>query len=214
MKEIQTLVSLSLENLDGGFDSMNNKQPQTSLYGFEVRVPDKRRVEPEGRKTYNIQQLWQRTHEIIALTLLGMKEVEVAKSLNIHPQTVSNTINSDLGRKKLSEMREERDKDFTKVAEETAKLFPIAMKTYERILEGEEKSKLQKETADTIVMDIGGFRAPTKVQGEHVHAYLDRDAIEEFKKRGIEAARASGMLVEEIPEAETINEGEGNEKTV
>jgi len=69
---------------------------QTSLYGFEVREKDRRRVEQGDRKTYNIQQLWQRTHEIIAMTLLGMKEVEVAKTLNIHPQTVSNTINSDL----------------------------------------------------------------------------------------------------------------------
>ena len=163
-------------------DVMNNESTQTSLYGFEVREPDKRRVEQSERKTYNIQQLWQRTHEIIALTLLGVKEVDVAKSLNIHPQTVSNTINSDLGRKKLSEMRQERDKDFTKIAEETARLFPIAMKTYERILEGEERSKLQKETADTIIMDIGGHRAPTKVQGEHVHTYLSKDEIEEFKK--------------------------------
>ena len=185
---------------------MNNAQPATSLYGFEVRIPDKRRVEPSERKTYNIQQLWQRTHEIIALTLLGMKEIDVAKSLNIHPQTVSNTINSDLGRKKLSEMREERDKDFTKVAEETARLFPLAMKTYERILEGEEKSKLQKEAADTIIMDIGGYRAPTKVQGEHVHAYLSREEIEDFKSRGIAAAKASGMLVEEVPEAEITRE--------
>jgi len=97
----------------------------------------------------------------------------------------------------------------SKVAEEVTKLFPIAMKTYQRILEGEEKSKLQKETADTILMDIGGYRAPTKIQGEHVHAYLDRDAIEEFKRRGIEAARASGMLAEEIPEGEIIK---GEEK--
>lgn len=192
---------------------MNSVNVQTSLYGFEVRERDKRRVEQSDRKTYNIQQLWQRTHEIIAMTLLGMKEVEVAKALNIHPQTVSNTVNSDLGRKKLSEMRRERDKDFTKVAEEVTKLFPLAMRTYERILEGEEKSKLQKETADTILMDIGGYRAPTKVQGEHVHAYLDKDAIEEFKKRGIEAARASGMLVEEIPEGEIENREIEEEKT-
>ena len=185
---------------------MNNVDVNTSLYGFEVRVPDKRRVEQSERKTYNIQQLWQRTHEIITMTLLGMKETEVAKSLNIHPQTVSNTVNSDLGRKKLSEMRKERDKDYTKVAEETARLFPLAMKTYERILEGEEKSKLQKETADTIVMDIGGYRAPTKISSESVHAFLSKEDIEEFKKRGIAAAKASGMLVEEeVPEAEIEN---------
>jgi len=186
-------------------DSIENTATATSLYGFEVRLKDRRRVEQSERKTYNIQQLWQRTHEIITMTLLGMKEVEVAKSLNIHPQTVSNTVNSDLGRKKLSELRRERDKDFVKVAEETAKLFPLAMKTYQRILEGEEKSKLQKETADTILMDIGGYRAPTKIQGEHVHAYLSKEEIEEFKKRGIAAAKASGMLVEEIPEAEIVD---------
>jgi len=181
---------------------MNNTQVQTSLYGFEVRERDKRRAEPGERKTYDIQQLWQRTHEIIGLVLLGVSAVEIAKSLNIHPQTVSNTINSELGKKKLSEMRRDRDKGFTDVAAEVAKLFPLAMDTYNRILEGEEKSKLQKETADTILMDIGGHRAPTKTQSESVHAFLNREDIEEFKKRGIAAARASGMLVEEIPETE------------
>ena len=186
---------------------MNNTQVQTSLYGFEVREKDKRRAEPGERKTYNIQQLWQRTHEIIALALLGLKETEIARSLNIHPQTVSNTVNSDLGRKKLSEMREKRDENFTNVAEEVAKLFPIAIETYEKILQGEEKSRMQKETADTVLMDIGGHRAPTRVQGEHVHAYLDREAIEEFKKRGMAAAKASGMLViEEVPNAEVEEE--------
>lgn len=186
--------------------SMNGTQPQTSLYGFEMRERDLRRAEPGERKTYNIKQLWQRTHEIINLTLLGMKEVEVAKALNITPATVSNTINSELGQKKLSMMRKERDKEFTNVAEEVTKLFPLAMQIYEEILLGEEKSKLQKEAADTVLMDIGGHRAPTKIQGEHVHAYLGKEEIEEFKKRGIAAAKASGMLVEEIEEIEEIKE--------
>jgi len=193
-------------------DGMNNTNAQTSLYGFEVREPDKRRVDPSERKTYDIQQLWQRTHEIIGLTLLGMKEVEVAKALNVHKQTVSNTINSELGKKKLSMMRKERDEDFTKIAEEVAKLFPLAMETYESILKGEEKSKLQKETADTVLMDIGGHRAPTKTQTESAHMFLTPSDIEEFKKRGKAAAKASGMLVEEIPEAETETIKEGEDK--
>jgi len=185
---------------------MNNTQAQTSLYGFEVRERDKRRALPGERKTYNIQQLWQRTHEIIGLALLGMKAPEIAKSLNITPATVSNTINSELGIKKLSEMRKKRDEEFVSVSEEVAKLFPLAIKTYEQILEGEEKSKLQKEAADTVLMDIGGHRAPAKVQSENAHMFLTPSDIEEFKKRGIEAAKASGMLVEEIPEAEVTKE--------
>ena len=185
---------------------MNNTQVQTSLYGFEVREKDNRRAEPSERKTYNIQQLWQRTHEIIGLTLLGMKETEVAKTLNIHPQTVSNTVNSELGRKKLSQMRKERDEEFIGVAEEITKLFPLAIETYEKILKGEGKSKIQKDTADTVLMDIGGHRAPTKISSESVHAFLTKADIEEFKKRGIAAARASGMLVEEIPNAEVVKE--------
>ena len=169
---------------------------RSSLYGFEIREEDRRRVPDGERKSYDIKQLWQRNHEILNLAVLGMKGTEIARILNICEVTVSNTLNSELGMKKLSELREGRDEKFGDVLEEVAKLFPVAMETYKKILDGQEITKLQKEAADTVLMDIGGHRAPAKIQSESAHLYLTPEDIEEFKKRGLAAAKASGMVVD------------------
>jgi len=154
-----------------------------TLYGFEVRVPDERR-NPE-RKTHNIKQLWQRNHEILRLAVLGYNYKDIAEMLDIHPQTVSNTINGDLGQKKLSELRLKRDEDAIDVGKEVARILPLAIKTYENILNNEQESnKLKKEVADTLVMDIAGHRAPAQVQGAFAHAHLIRAEIEQLKERG------------------------------
>lgn len=173
---------------------------RNSLYGFEYREFDERRV-PEHleRKTHNIKQVWQRTHEILRLALLGYKGTEIASMLSIHPQTVSNTLNSDLGKVKLSEMRLARDQRTMDVMEEVDRvLLPKAVAVYNRILSDENAAglKLQKETADTVVMDIKGHRAPSKFQGEVAHAHATVTELEEIKRRGIAAAKANGMCIE------------------
>lgn len=167
-----------------------------SLYGFEMRTFDNRRALPGQRKTHDIKQLWQRNHEILRMALIGIKGTEIARILNITPATVSSTLNSELGRKKLSGLRKKRDDEIVDVTVEVTKLLPKALEIYENVLDGQEITKLQKETADTLVMDIGGHRAPTKVQSESAHLYLTPSDIKEFKERGIAAARASGMVVD------------------
>lgn len=182
-----------------------------SLYGFEYRDDDHRRNDA-GRKTYDIKQVWQRNHEILRLALLGHKNTEIASMLSISTQTVSNTLNSQLGMEKLATMRAERDADAIKVTEEVQRLFPKALEIYEQILHdesGEADLALKKKTADTILMDLGGHRSPTKVQGQFAHAHLTKDDIEELKRRGAAAARAQGMLIETdnsmVSEAEVID---------
>lgn len=166
-----------------------------SLYGFEVRDFDNRRSET-GERQVNIKQLWQRSHEIIVLALQGYKQTEIAEILNIHPQTVSNTLNSELGMKKLSELREDRDKGVVDVSKRVAELSKIALDMYEEIFNCPDVDyKLKKETADTVLMDIGGHRAPTKIDTRSVHTTATMAQIEEFKQRGLQAARESGLLI-------------------
>lgn len=191
-----------MDNLKGlvhsspGDSNMTALAETKSLYGFEMRSFDNRRALPGVRRTHDIKQLWQRSHEILRMALIGMDGVDIARVLGITAATVSNTINSELGRKKLSHLREKRDEDIVDVAKEVTKMLPKALETYEKILNGDEISKIQKETADTLVMDIGGHRAPTKTQSESAHLYLTPDDIKEFKERGIAAARESGMIVD------------------
>ena len=172
---------------------------RNGLYGFEMREPDERRVDELERKTYNIKQLWQRNHEIVNLAARGFKQTEIAEILNINPQTVSNTLNSELGQHKLSEIRLERDEEAKKVSEKIRVLTNKALQVYHEIFDdesGECTLKDKKGTADTVLLELSGLRAPTRIHSQHISTTLTSEELEEFKRRGIQAARESGMIVE------------------
>lgn len=175
-------------------------EARQSLYGFEIRDKDNRRS--DDGPGYNIKQLWQRSHEILALALRGFKGKEIAEILGISPVTVSNTLNSELGMKKLSALRAARDEGAIDVSKRINELAEKALQVYEDIFDNESTSyELKKKTADTVLMDIGGHRAPTKIDSRSINVTATPEEIEEFKRRGIEAMRAAGML------AEVPNEG-------
>lgn len=179
-----------------------------SLYGWEVRKVDKRRV-PDGEKVHDIQQLWQRSHEILGLALQGLSNKDIAKELKVHPGTVSDTINSELGKKKLSELRKERDGEFIDVSKKINEIAEKALKVYDEILDSETISyDLKKKTADTVLMDIGGHRAPTQIQSQSISTTATFEEIEEFKRIGHLAAKDAGYLIEipKIVKEESSNE--------
>jgi len=170
---------------------------RNSLYGFEMREPDLRRS--EDRKTYNVKSLWQRNHEIVNLAVRGFKQTEIAEILNISPQTVSNTLNSELGERKLAKLRKSRDEEASVVSEKIRVLTDKALKVYDDLFENEDgntSKDLQKKAADTVVLELSGLRVPTRVQSQSFNTTATLAEIEEFKKRGIAAAKASGMIVE------------------
>ena len=182
---------------------MSEPAARNGLYGFEFREPDLRRVPSEERKTYDIKQLWQRSHEIVNLAARGFKNVEIAEILNIDPQTVSNTLNSELGQHKLSEIRLERDDEAKKITEKIRILTNKAISTYHEIFDdasGECTLRDKKEVADKVLLELSGLRVPTKIQSHSIHAALSAAEIAEFKERGIKAARESGLIIDVEPE--------------
>lgn len=168
--------------------------PRTSLYGFEMREPDLRRV--EDRQTYDIKQLWQRSHEILALAVRGLKGTDIAELLNITPQTVSNTLNSDLGQRKLSVMRRTRDDAAIEVSDRIAVLTERALDTYEEIFDDDVATVEQKrKTADTVMLELSGHRVPQRIQSQSFNTVATLEEIEKFKERGLKAQRDAGMIV-------------------
>lgn len=163
------------------------------LYGFECLKPDKRRnYEPETR-THEISKLWQQSHEIVNLSVRGFKNTEIAEILHVHPQTVSNTLNSELAQKKIADLRHDRDEEVKKDQEKIRVLKNKAMQIYNEILDADEqKCSLmdKKKVADTIMTEFSGMREPIKVQS--THAVLTREDIEELKQRAI----ASGTVID------------------
>ena len=168
-----------------------------NLYGFETREPDLRRTNPEDRKVYNIKQLWQRNHEIINLAVRGFKNTEIASILNITPECVSSTINSDLGKHKISELRQARDEEAKVVSEKIRVLTDKALAVYHEIFDSDHSTtKDKKDVADTVLLELSGLRAPTKIQTHSLHTTLSKEELEEFKQRGIQAARDSGKIID------------------
>jgi len=168
-----------------------------NLYGLKANRD--RRFTHTKSKLHQIQNLWERHHEILNLALLGWGPKAIADRLNCAVSTVSDTVNCDLGRQKLAIMRAARDANTIDVAKEIQRLVPQAYKIYSDILfkegVGENVSvALQKTTADTIVKDLAGHEAPKKM----LHAHLTIDQVESLKERGraIRAAKENGMVEE------------------
>ena len=169
---------------------------------------DKRRTERNGM--YDIKQLWQRSHEIIGLALLGHKNKDIALLLGISPVTVSNTLNGPLGEEKLGKMRENRDEEYVKISDRIDTLSQKALDVYNRILDDDENVltdiKFQKDTADTVALELGGHRSPTKIDSRSLHMTATVAEIEEFKKRGLAAAKESGMVIGVTEESKKTTE--------
>lgn len=176
------------------------EKAKESLYGFPMRDEDKR-VSNEGR-TFDIKRLWSRQQEILRLDSLGYKGREIAKILNCHPVTVSNALNSTLGKEVKSSLRGERNEEYESLREDILDLTRQSLDVYRDILardsnDPEVSIGAKKKTADTVVLELSGLRAPTRVENRSMHMNVSKEDIEEFKARGLKAARDSGQLVEE-----------------
>lgn len=187
--------------------SMAANIPLSSMYAT-VREQDQRRVPREEKKTYDIKQMWQRHHEIVNLAAQGFKQVEIAEILNIHPQTVSNTLNSTLGEEKLEAVRNERDEDVRKTVEKVRVLKDKALKIYHSILDGVDENgnsvdismRDRKDVADTVLLELSGLRVPTKIQSSTVT--MTATELDELKRRGLQTMRESGLVID----AEVVDE--------
>jgi len=145
--------------------------------------------------------------------LLGWKNTKIASQLGITPESVSQVLNCQLGKEKLKAMQLERDSSVMDVKKEVDTLLPAAMKVYEEILNADETNtrvsmSLKKATADTITQNLGGHEAPKQLNIANTH--FDVAQIEALKQRGIELARANGMLAEENPTSDEVSDLDDN----
>jgi predicted transcriptional regulator len=186
---------------------MEGVQTRNGLYGYEYRDVDRRRSPDGERKTYEIKALWQRNHEIINLVAQGLDQVDVAEIVGVSPACVSQTVNSELGKRKLAEVRKGRDNEAIKTVEKIRILTNKALQVYHEIFDnesGEASIKDRKDAADTVVLELSGLRQATKIQSHHVSTVLTAEELQAFRERGRKAAEQSGMAIEvtEVPASE------------
>lgn len=121
--------------------------------------------------------------EILRLLTAGMKPKNIAVSLGVHPQTVINIRNSDLGKAVLQMLHAERNVTISKTAERLDALVPQAAEIFEETLyDPKADPSLQYRIARDLLKGRGGLLVEQKTVG-HAHAYLSKDEVDGLKKK-------------------------------
>lgn len=153
------------------------------------------RIRRDNTERYSLQQTWDIHHEIMRLSLVGMKHRDIAAYLGITAQMVSYTLNSPLVRDKMANMAAARDIEAVDVAKEIRDLAPKALRVLEDVLDSDSCREADKIRAATDILDRAGHAAIRTVRTENVHAHFTKEELEDIKQR----ARDMGLLADSQP---------------
>ena len=90
-----------------------------------------KRFSPDGNQNYDIKKVWDHHHEISRLLTAGVRPLEIAKRLNITPQTVSNVRNNPVMQRLMQIMHVARDADAADVQKKILEIAPVAVEYLE-----------------------------------------------------------------------------------
>lgn len=157
---------------------------------YEHEFPD-----PPLTRKYQITDLSERHNEILEMHALGMKSVDIAKVLGVTPIMVNYTVNSELGRARIAEIRSLSVADTVDIAKRIQDALPDAIAFLHDTVRAEDVSVGLRIKASTELLDRGGFPRATRVEGKFMTAHLTHDDVEEIKREALERARARGSVV-------------------
>jgi hypothetical protein len=141
----------------------------------------------EGNKNYDVKRLWGQQKEILRLVASGLYTNKVvAEMLGITPQTVSNIINSELGKQTLAMLEGAADSDTVDLMVRIRALSPIALGLQEEMLLEEGTPQRLKNDIANKVLDRAGYAPVTKSMNLNLNAGLNKDEIDAIKKRAKE----------------------------
>lgn len=138
---------------------------------------------------------------------MGWDNKEIAEALDVTPQMVCYTKNSQLGQEKLGLMRASADANAQAAMAEVQALLPKALQTMREILEKDEVDYSQKRLAAQDLMDRGGLKPVEK--SVNVNRNVSKEELDEIEEEQMNAARETGNLVEtEDTEYEDVTDSE------
>ena len=200
--EVEKEVEEAVAKFDRTFAAAVGEDPEAALRnttwerGVDRRSYCRRNGRAARRGTHDLQRLTAEHHTILDLTALGMSRKDVAAAIGCTPEKVAVTKASTLGQQKLTAAAALRAAESVDVLLEVNKLLPKALAVYAEILdddEGRASMALKKRTADTLVLKVGGYEAPKRLDVRSVN-FKAKD-LDELRERGMRYAREAGLLV-------------------
>ena len=167
-----------------------------------------------NNRYYRVKTLQFVHREITRLLLIGVKDVDIASSLNISTQTVRNTKNNPIVQAQLEIMVGARDYEAVDVAKRIEKIAPDAIKFLETILSGvvprpeineETQERVSiKQRYDVAVHSLGmaGFSVIKK--SVDFSGKLSKEDVEILKNRG-RRVKKSNLNLDDVEDADVID---------
>jgi len=158
-------------------------------------------ISDPARKKFNISYLWDQHHEILRRVAVGQRMADVARDLGISSQTVSNTVNSVLGRRKLAILRAEMDADTIDLRMRIKELASEAVETIAGIMRSEGTAPAVRLRSAVDILDREGTTSK-KVEGHvrHDHLHLTGEQISLIKQRAESSELVANGEVEVVGE--------------
>jgi predicted transcriptional regulator len=151
-------------------------------------------------QNYQIKDLQDIHKEIIRLIFLGMKNVDIAESLGITAQTVSNTRNSSLAQRELALMQASANHGVVDISKRLKELQAPAIEALARILDPESVGVSPSVTSKAAfgILDRCGHSPVHKIAS--VSGKFTQEDMDEIKRK----AREFGPIVSDPDEESSI----------
>ena len=141
----------------------------------------------EGNKNYDIKRLWGQQKEILRMVASGLyNNKQIAEMVGVTPQTVSNIINSSLGKQTLEVLQGAADAETVDLMVKLRALAPIALSVQEEVMLGEDTPQRLKVDVANKMLDRAGYAPITKNMNLNLNAGLTKDDIASIKARAKE----------------------------
>jgi len=150
----------------------------------------------------SMRELRARQHRIIQLHVAGFKGVDIARALNITPETVSNTLNSPIAKDQIRLLIEASNEAAVDLKDQMQELGPMALAVFEDAMVNSLDPKIRLQAASKTLeylLQKAGSRLEVN------HAIITGKDIIELRQRMAEVeAKPSPELIEYIPTVEEI----------
>jgi DNA-binding CsgD family transcriptional regulator len=167
--------------------------------------------------TTELQRLRDVHHNIIRMSATGLQPKQIASLLDITPQTVYNTLGTELAKAELARLRQEADEAFLNVQERLQVVSPAMLDILvEAAVDPEESTKLRTDIADKLLNKAG--HQPVQKTITANAGKVDTDFLLEVKRRAAEIREARNKQLYEgaqplnLEKAEVVDAAEVSRK--
>lgn len=163
----------------------------------ENKIDHRRTADPNERKTFTVENIWDRHQEIMRLAITGMKQCDIARELGVTEVMVSYTLNSPVVQRQMNVMRAARDLDAVDVAKRIQEIAPKALRKLEALIDTANDNISSRVAMD--ILDRAGHAAVKTLRTESLSVHLNREDLDEIKQRAKEIGLCIDVTNEAVP---------------